>query len=161
MLADGDTLPLSVEGRFARSVASVLSVSLAAQAATAPILLGVFGYVSGWALLLNILFVPLISAAFGFLLLFAVIACVLPISWSVFLLYLPNLLWSAALLLFEAVDFSTFLLEAKAVPMAATIAYFVGCTFLSDKWNLPKIYRKGAAWACFMVFAVVLLIANL
>ena len=161
MLADGDTLPLSVEGRFARSVASVLSVSLAAQAATAPILLGVFGYVSGWALLLNVLFVPLISAAFGFLLLFAVIACVLPISWSVFLLYLPNLLWSAALLLFEAVDFSTFLLEAKAVPMVATIAYFVGCTFLSDKWNLPKIYRKGAAWACFMVFAVVLLIANL
>ena len=45
--------------------------------------------------------------------------------------------------------------------MVATIAYFVGCTFLSDKWNLPKIYRKGAAWACFIVFAVVLLIANL
>ena len=161
MLEEGDTLPLSIEGRVARSIASVFSVSLAAQIATTPILLGAFGYISGWALALNILFVPLISAAFGFLLLFVAIACVLPISWSVFLLYLPNLLWTAALLLFETVDLSTFILRVKTVPMSATIAYFLGCTFLSDKWNLTKKYRKWIALACFTCFALALLFANL
>lgn len=161
MLEDGDTLPLSVEGRVARSVASVLSVSVAAQVATAPILLGAFGYLAGWSLVLNILFVPLISAVFGVLLLFVVVAAILPLSWSFVLLYLPNLLWTSALLLFEVADFSNFLFTAKEVPMVASIVYFVGFTFLSDKWNLPKKYKKGIAWACFMCFAVVLFAANL
>ena len=161
MLEDGDTLPRSVEGRIARWIASVFSVSLSAQIATTPILLGAFGYISGWSLLLNILFVPLISAVFGVLLLFVAIACVLPIACSTFVLYLPNLLWSAALLVFEIADFSTFLLTAEKVPMAAFIAYFGGCIFLSDKWNISKKWRKVYAWACFMVFAIVLMLANL
>lgn len=161
MLAEGDTLSLSVEGRIARSLASAFSVSLAAQIATTPILLGSFGYISGWSLLLNVLFVPLISAAFGFLLLFVAIACVLPLACSGFVLYLPNLLWSSALLLFEVADFSTFVLTAKAVPAAAYVAYFGGCTFLSDKWNVSKAWRRRFAWVCFMGFALVLLFANL
>ena len=154
-------MPLSVEGRIARWIASAFSVSLSAQIATTPILLGAFGYVSGWSLLLNILFVPLISAVFGVLLLFVAIACVLPIACSTFVLYLPNLLWSAALLVFEIADFSSFLLTAERVPMAAFIAYFGGCVFLSDKWNISKKWRKVYAWACFMVFAIVLMLANL
>lgn len=56
--------PLGLGERVKQAVASFLSVSLAAQIGTAPVLLASFGYVSLWSLLLNCLFVPLIGARF-------------------------------------------------------------------------------------------------
>lgn len=152
MVNDGDTLPPTVGGRVARSFANVLSISLAVQIATFPILLNSFGYVSGWTLLLNVLFVPMIAAAFSMLLLFVAVACLLPLSCSAFVLYVPNVLFSFVLLLFEVVDFSTFAIQGMVVSASAQIAYFGGCLFLTDKWNISKLYQKTLAILCFLVF---------
>ena len=67
-------VPLSVSQRFWRAGISYVSACLAAQIATAPIQLYAFGYLSVWSLLLNMLFVPMISVSFAFLLATVVIA---------------------------------------------------------------------------------------
>ncbi len=161
MLAEGDTLPPTIGERVVRGCANVFAASLAAQIATAPILLNAFGYLSGWALLLNVVFVPIISAAFAVLLIFVIAACILPIAWSAGVLYVPNVLWSLALLLFECVDFSSFALVGWRVGGAAQIAYYGGWLFATDKWNLNKIWGWSLAGGCFAVFFMLLLVGNL
>ena len=66
-----------------------------------------FGYLSGWSVLLNLIFVPLIGFVFAFLLLCVLFACLLPLWCSQYLLYIPAMLINLTLLLFEVVDFST------------------------------------------------------
>lgn len=161
MAQDGDTLPPTLLERIARAFVSVLSVTLAVQIATAPILLANFGYISGWALLLNVFFVPIISAAFAFLLLFVVLACLLPSGASAAVLYLPNLLWSLILLLFEAVDFSTFSLVGWSVSPQACICYYGGCLFLTDKFHLSARWKRIYTLACFFTFLFLFLEGNL
>ncbi len=156
-----DTHPLTIPQRIARAVISFLSVTTAAQIATAPLLLKTFGYLSGWTMLLNCLFVPLVSVAFSFLLLFVALACVLPTPVGVVILYLPSVLWSAVLLLFQITDFSTFAFTDVTLSGGATLAYYAGWQFLSDKWNVTKGQRTFLAGTCFValgVFFVVLLL---
>lgn len=161
MVENGDTLPLTVSERMARAFVSVFSVSLAAQIATAPILLSAFGYVSGWAVLLNLFFAPLISATFAFLLSFVFLACLLPVAASSVLLYLPDLLWSLALLLFEVVDFSAFALTGWSISPQALIAYYGGCVLLTDKWNISATCRRIVAATFFCAFIFFFLVGNL
>ena len=158
---DDNVLPLTLPKRLARSVASVLSVSLAAQIGTMPIQLARFGYISGWSLLLNVFFVPLISAAFAFLLLFAVIACVLPVGASGVVLYLPNVFWSAVLLLFEAVDFSSFALVGWQATWQACVCYYGGCVFATDKLYLSAVYKRVGGALCFSCCIFLFLMGNL
>lgn len=157
----GDTLPPTVGERVARFFASTFSVSLAAQIATAPICLARFGYVSGWAIVLNLFFVPIISAVFAFLLLCVFIACCLPASASVVVLYVPNVIWSFALLLFEAIDFSGFALSGWKLSTQSYICYYGGCVFLTDKWNCPALLRKMITFTFFLAFIFFFLIGNL
>ena len=152
LLAEGEMLPLSVGQRIVRACVSFLSVTIAAQIFTTPLLMNAFGYTSGWALLLNCIFVPIIGAAFAYLLLFMVIACLLPVGAASVILYIPSVLWSAVLILFEAVDFSSFLIEG-AVSMPCMLVYYGGCTFLTDKWNIPKKWKWIAVLACALTFA--------
>ena len=146
-----DMQPPSVKGRMKRACISFLSVSLSAQIATAPISLAYFGYLSYISLFLNFLFVPLISVCFSALLSIACIASVFPIAWSGAILYAPSVAWSAVVLLFQTVDFSVFCIEGLAVPISALIAYFLGLSFLSDKWNFSKRMRYACALACFLI----------
>ncbi len=162
MLVEGDTLPPSVLDRIGRWISSTIAVTLAAQVATLPILLSAFGYVSGWSLVLNVVYVPLISGLFGIFLLIVCIACLLPLGITPYLLYAPNVLWSLGLLVFEGMDFSASLLVTLPyVPPSAQVAYLGGCTFLSDKWNCPKSLRYGCAIACFLSVLLILHIGNL
>lgn len=156
----GDTLPLTPFERMGRGVRSFLSVSFAAQTATAPILLYTFGYVSLWALLLNCLFVPFVGLVFSGLLLLAFLACLLPLGASVVLLYVPNVVWSAALLLFEAVDFSSFAIQGLEISIGACILYYLACTFLSDKWNVGRGWKICLVMLCFLGFASTMVALN-
>ena len=137
-----DTHPLTVGQRLERAATSFLGVTLSAQLCTAPIQLLAFGYLSGWGLLLNVLFVPLISAAFSFLLALALLACVLPVAWSFVVLYVPNVIWSALLLLFETFDFSTFVITL-GLSATATSCYYSTILLCSEKCNL---HRKEKWW---------------
>lgn len=161
IVASGDTLPPTFLERTAQAVASVLSVSLAAQIATAPIQLANFGYISGWSLLLNVVFVPVISAAFAFLLLLAVIACLLPVAANSAVLYLPSVVWSFVLLLFETVDLSGFSLVGWSVSPQTCICYYGGWILLTDKFHLSAVYRRVLSVTCFVAFIFLFLAGNL
>lgn len=143
---DGD--PLTVGQRVYGNCISFLGVTLSAQIATAPVCLYAFGYVSGWAFLLNCLFVPLISAAFSALLLFVTAACALPIAASKVVLYAPAACWSAALLVFEVADFSGFAISGITPNWQFFVCYYAGLLFATDKWNAPRWVRYSLCLIC-------------
>ncbi len=149
-----EDMPATIGEKLRKSTFALLSVSFAAQIATAPVLLQSFGYVSCWALLLNLLFVPLISASFSLLLLFVVIACMLPVSVASVVLYLPSMLWSAVLLVFEVCDFSSFTIRGFSITAGGMICYYLACTFFSDKWNVAPLFRRVCG--CGLMIAFVL-----
>ncbi len=152
--------PPTVRQRVQRACVSFLSLSTSAQIATAPLSLATFGYLSGWAVLLNILFVPLISAGFAFLLSFVLIAAVLPIAWSGWILYAPSVAWSALLLLFQTVDFSSFSLSGLTIGTGGLICYYIGIAFLSDKFNLSKPTRWIMATLSLLAFGITVFALN-
>jgi competence protein ComEC len=157
----GDTLPPRISTRIYRASSSFLASSIGAQVFTAPLLLQYFGYVSGWALFLNCIFVPFISIIFPLLFLFVALACVLPVGFATVILYLPNVLWSAVLLLFEAVDFTSFAIEGIAITSGLSLVYIAACLFFTDKWNLKKSLRFILALVCIFTFAVGMVALNL
>ena len=134
---------------FEKSVA-FFSVTLSAQLATLPLLIQSFGYLSVWSLLLNCVAVPLIGALFPLFLLTVLLAVVFPISLAPILLYIPNLLWSALLLVFQLTDFSAITLNGFTIFPVSLLAYFLALSFLSDKWNVRKI-EKGIYFTLFIL----------
>ena len=148
-------------GKVRTMAISFTAVSLSAQIATAPVLLHTFGYLSGWSLLLNFFFVPFIGAVFSVLLLLTVVACLLPLSAAPVVLYLPNIVWSAVLLLFEAFDFSSFAIKGVTLTVGAFVCYYAALSFLSDKWNVTAKQRKLFGLLCGVGLAAVVLITNL
>ena len=159
-IKNDDTLPPRLSTRAYRAIASFLATSLGAQIFTAPLLLQYFGYVSGWALLLNCIFVPFISAVFSILLWVVLIACVLPVDFAVVILYLPNVIWSTVLLLFEAVDFTSFCIEGLKITSAATVLYIAATLFFTDKWNMKKSYRLFCGIGFILVFGIAMVALN-
>lgn len=152
--------PPSILESIRRKTVSFFAATVAAQIATAPILLNSFGSVSAWSLLLNFLFVPILSAAFSFLLLFVLVACLLPAGAAVYVLYVPSVLWSGLLLVFETVEFSSLAITGIRVSWQGCVCYYGGCTFLSDKWNLQRKWRRGFALASFLAFGITLFATN-
>ncbi|MBR2442475.1 MAG: ComEC/Rec2 family competence protein [Clostridia bacterium] len=120
------------------AVSSFLAVSFSAQIFTAPLLLYYFGYISGAGILLNCLFIPLVSAVFGGLLCLITVACLLPIVCAKVLLFLPSAVLSGLLLLFDFVNFSKFAVKGILFSVYAFVPYFLACSFASDKWNLKS-----------------------
>lgn len=150
--------PPSVSERIFRRTLSAFCVSLSAQIATAPVLLQRFGYVSGWSLLLNVVFVPIVSGAFALLLILTLCACVLPTACSAVLLGVPSVLWQALLLVFEIFDFSAFA-WTKPVSSGAVVAYYLGWCFATDKWNISAKTKRRLVLACFATFLLILLLS--
>ena len=149
--------PPSIGEGIRRKTVSLLSASLSAQIATAPVLMLTFGYVSTLSLFLNFIFVPFMGATFALLLLFVVVSSILPLSFAPVVLYAPSVLWSLALLVFEFVDFSAFLWTTGLTATGA-LCYYLGWLFLTDKWNVSKGLKILLACACFIVFAVSLIV---
>ena len=158
---DKSLRPLTIGERIARSCISFLSVSLSAQVATAPILLSSFGYLSGWALLLNFLFVPLLGVVFSWLLMFVIVGCFLPVSVAAVVLYLPDLFWSLTLLLFETVDFSSFAVTQLSLSGGGILCYYGACLFLTDKWNITIKQKICLFSVCAIGFLTSVLVINL
>ena len=156
-----DMHPLSVGERIKKACVSFASVSLAAQIATAPLCLASFGYLSCISMLLNFLFVPLVSAAFSVLLTLVCVGAVLPIAWCGAILYVSSAAWSAVLILFQTIDFSAFCVENVIVPTSGLICYFMALSFVSDKWDLSKRLRALFALLCFLASFSCLFIENM
>ena len=143
--------------RLPRSLASSLGVAVSAQVATFPILIDCFGYTSGIGLALNILFVPLVSAAYGVLFVLALLACILPFAAGVLLL-IPEFLLRVCIFPVLAVDFRFWLIGGFAFGSCALLWYLL-CWALSGKINLRPLPRAiactllSAALVVGMVFA--------
>jgi hypothetical protein len=152
--------PPSVLMRMANAGVSFLSATLAAQLVTLPLQIRTFGYVSGWSLALNCLFVPLISAGFSIVLLFVLISCLLPSVAGVVLLYPISTLWSGLLLLFESVDLSTFAIS-MAFPISGMLFYYVALLFTTDKWNMEIGQKRLLCIAAFLIFGLTMVVTNI
>ena len=161
MLSKGDTLPLTVGERAFRAVASLLSASFAAQVFTAPLQYLAFGYLSGWSLMLNVIFIPLVGVVFAGLLLCVFLACLLPLWCSTYVLYIPAMLINVVTLLFEVADFSTFVLMGVQLSHGSCVCYYGGVVFLTDKWNLSKKQKAFLSSICFAGFFLLLAMLNL
>lgn len=152
--------PLNVPQRIARAIVSFLSACLAAQLMTLPIQLSAFGYVSVWSLLLNCVFVPIISSVFAVLLAVTLLTCLLPTGLSALFLYAPSVIWSAVLLAFESFDFSSFAITGLTISNSASVCYYAGMQFLSDKWNVGRKQKFCLAVFCFVAFGIAMVVLN-
>lgn len=137
-----------------RGAIDFFAVSLSAQAFTWPILLLNFGYLSAAGLLLNCLFVPLLSAVFFPLLCFVAVASLVAAFESVLLLA-PNLLLSAMLLLFQAVEFST-VFAGATLSVGGVLSYYGALLFCIDKWNVSKLQKLMSVVVFLIAFFICL-----
>ncbi len=155
-----DAPPPSLSALAKRSLISFLSVSVSAQAFTFPVLLLSFGYVSNAGLLLNCLFVPLLSVAFCPLLAFVAVACLLSVLQTA-VLFVPNVVLSAVMLFFQTLDFSSAVTEGITLSAGGVIVYYVFLICLSDKCNVTRKQKFLSAGLCAVAFAVCFLAVNL
>lgn len=145
--------------RLPRKLASALGVSFSAQAATFPILLDAFGYVSGLSLLLNLVFVPLIGAVYSVLFVAALLACLLPFAANV-LLFVPQLLLRVAVAPVLAAEFGVLLICGFSFGGAAVALWYGGVFFLSDKVNLKMLPKAVGCCLLCLVFTAAMLLRN-
>ncbi len=156
----GDSLPLNVPERIRRAIISFLSVTIAAQAFTAPISIIAFGYFSWISLVLNCLFVPLISAAFALLLALVLLSCILPLVCGSIILYAPNAVLSVLLLLFQLTDFSKLKLVCE-LGLATCLTWYTFLILCTDKWNLSRKELLVGRIAMFLAFAATVYATNM
>ena len=161
MRAKTNTSPPSVSKRIQKACIDFLSGCIAAQLATAPIQMQVFGYLSVWSLLLNCIFVPLVSAVFSILLAFIAALSLLPSFFAATLLYASSACWSLLLLIFEAADFSSFAITGLRFSFGAFFTYYAGLLFFTDKWNLKKQEKVRAVILCFVIFVATMVALNI
>ena len=76
------------------------------------------------------------------------------------ILYLPNVVWSAVLLLFEVVDFTSFALEGVAITSGLSLVYIASTLFFTDKWNLKKSLRFVLGGVCICAFVAGMVALN-
>ncbi|MBE7068485.1 MAG: ComEC family competence protein [Clostridiales bacterium] len=152
--------PFTFKQSVCRNAISFFAVTLSAQLATLPFLYDAFGYVSCWGLLLNCIFVPLLSVGFSFLLLGVFLACLCPWLANA-ILYAPNLLLSAVLLLFETVDFSTFAITNITITGGCLCLYYLALLFITDKCNIGKTWRRALSMTFSVLCLGVFLMSNL
>ena len=157
---DAENHPPSIRAQAVKKCVDFFSVTLSAQLATAPILLSAFGYLSGWGLLLNCIFVPVLSATFSLLLLLCAVACVLPLFFAKFVLSFPSALFTLLLLVFEVTDFSSFCIQGVTLVKSAVIFYYLALVFITDKWNMSKSKKCVCAILCALVCVFALFLTN-
>lgn len=161
IIVSGGTLSrLFAKIRFLpRKLTSAVSVCLSAQLATFPVLLDSFGYVSALGLILNLLFVPVISAVYAILFVAAVFSCILP-SISFILLWLPETALSLAIVPILSFDWKVMLICGFSFGMAA-IPWYGLLFFLSDKINLKRLPKLIGTFALSVLIASGLLAGNI
>ncbi len=161
VIESGDTLPRRMREDVWLGVKTLLSASIAAQLATLPLLLIHFDRISGWALLLNFFFVPVTDALFTALLSTSAIACLLPTAFSGGLLFLFSIAWSGAILIFQAVDFSSFAITGVQLSFGACVFYYGALSFCTDKLNISSKLKKGLFFFCSGAFLLLSYLYNL
>lgn len=134
--------------KLPKKLPNAVKIPLAAQAATAPVLLANFGYVSGSGLLLNIFIIPLLSIIFVVIFVGTTVAVILPFS-AVILQYLVIPL-QAIISFFVASGLEKALITVGMGLWAP--CYYLGLATASDKINLKPYHR--VVGVCLIVTAI-------
>ncbi len=140
-----------------RFLTSYFAANLAVQLFTFPILLETFGYFSVWGFVLNLFLIPLLPAFFLTVLLFSLLALIIPPAAGVFLA-VPKGLLSLFLLVMEAGDFSY--VFAGISLGAGGAVWLVASLLLSERFRMRLVLRLGVATGLAAVLAVCLLLEN-
>jgi hypothetical protein len=142
------TYPIGRRGK----VFSFLAVTVSAQLFTAPVLIDAYGYLSAWGLLLNAIFVPCVGLIFSLTLGFSALACLLPSSFAVVILWVPNLFWTLLLLTYQTLDFAV-IFETVTLNGLATFCYYAFLIAFSGKFNLKE--KEKPAVLCALALSCV------
>lgn len=131
--------------KLPKKLADAVGVSLSAQLGTLPVMLTSFGYLSGASLLMNIIFLPVLSAIYVLLFIVTVIAAVIPLI-GVILPYatLPLQVMVSAIL---NLGFENAIISGSNLRLFTPV-FYIGLLTLSDKINLSLLQR-----VCFAVIA--------
>ncbi len=121
------------------NVLNFIAICISAQVFTIPVQLYFFGYVSGVGLLLNFIFVPIISACFSGVVVTTVASCILPFV-AKYILFIPNALTEGVCLFFHVVDLSAFQIRVSMPTWCIFLWYFIAI-LLSNKIN-KQIWQK-------------------
>ncbi len=139
-------------------IASALSVSLAAQTGTLPVMLVTFGYISGAGLLLNVIIIPLLSALFSVLFLCAAICSAIPPA-AAFIMPLATAPLDAVISFLIGVGFEKAIIYGFGAGLFIPL-YYVGVLTISDKLNLKILTRAVAAVCAAVILATYVLSAK-
>ena len=149
-----NTLPTPLMRQWLSKAAAFLAVSLSAQIATTPILYNSFGYFSVVSILLNCIFVPLISAGFAPLLAVTAVATCFSPTVSAVIMYLPDLALHVSVLPFHVWELSSGILRGDPITAEAIILYYGAVFLASDKLNVPKWYRRALVLLYLLAFVL-------
>lgn len=146
-----------VFNRFPKPLVSALAITLSTELAMLPVLTDTFGYVSPVSLLLNLVFIPLVTPVFLLLLCTAVLGTLVPVL-SGGLLF-PALILKGFLWLVKLGDFSRFLVCGVSFGALALI-YALLFAIASGKFRLHRPVRYVLSVLCCVVLVVGFCTAN-
>lgn len=125
--------------KIPQKFASAAGVSFGAQTATAPVLLARFGYLSGAGILMNILFIPMLSVIYAVIFVTALVCMIIP-PFAPFVLPYSVLPLELFLSVIIGLGFEKALIKGFGAGLFVLL-YFISALFLSDKINFKKITR--------------------
>lgn len=140
-----------------KRLSDYLGASLSVQLMTIPVLTEAFGYVSVWGLLLNLVLIPVLPVLFLGLLVFALLALIIPPAGGFFLLF-PKGLLSLLLYVLSVADVS-FVLAGFSLGVGGTV-WLIGCVALSERLRLSRRERAAAASALAVLFTAAVVLEN-
>lgn len=144
---------------FPRKAAFALGTAVSAQVCTFPILVDCFGYTSGLSLVLNLFFIPVISAVFSLLFVCTLLACIFPFA-AAWLLFVPKYFLSVAVLPIMALDLKLLLICGFSFGGCAAI-WYLGVWLLTDKVNLKRWVKAVCTSVLCVVFVLCMAVRNL
>ncbi len=146
---------------FPNKVAKVLAPSTSAFVGATPIVLNYFGYTSAFAMLFNLIIVPII----GFVFIFNFIAAlgILISDYLAFLCVIPNIVLTALTWFINSINYLAFIIRGVTFGKLIILYYLILILYLREI-NLPLKTKKIAqnlGWFIFILSFIVINIRNL
>lgn len=119
-------------------LAGSIAVSISAFLGTLPVLLMSFSAVSIWAILLNVIFIPIISILFIFILISTILGC---IAFSNIILFVPNYLIKFINVIISSIYYKPLVLKGIIFGEGALLLYLIFFT-ISKRVNIKFQTRR-------------------
>ena len=140
--------------RLPAKIGDTLAISIGIQVGVFPVQMLLFGYAAPISVLLNLIFIPIITPLYILLLIFTVSATILPVLGFVFV-YFEEIL-SALLWVLGKIP-SRFIIDGINV-RGGVVAYYFGVILSSYHVNLKWWIKGILASICFLAFFIMLFI---